>query len=329
MRVARRTVVIKGVEQHFHVVSRVVDRRKIFGEAEKEQFYRLMRNQEAFSGIQILGYCLMGNHFHLLLRVPAAPVSLNEHEVIKRLRCIYSDVQMDQIRLQLEEWRKEGNQKQIDDFFDKVRARMYDLSDFVKDLKQRFSTWYNQANERKGTLWEERFKSVLVEGSGRALMRVMAYIDLNPVRAGIAQAAASYSWSSFSEAVKGNQRAREGLLYVVSAAEICPENRYSDWKTQFQKYSDYLSLKLSRQKNPMNYPQNADQSDNPIHDRGVPDHLFEKQRYLIEGLILGSYEFIQDHYNKKKRYLCQSRKYLCWPAPGEGCTGLHTYRQIH
>ena len=43
---------------------------------------------------------------------------------------------------------------------------MHDLSEFMKTLKQRFSIWYNRNHDKRlGTLWTERFKSVLVEGS--------------------------------------------------------------------------------------------------------------------------------------------------------------------
>ncbi|MGE3312392.1 MAG: transposase, partial [Limisphaerales bacterium] len=63
-------------------------------------------------------------------------------------------------------------------------ARMYDVSAFMKLVKQRFTQWYNRRVGRKGTLWEDRFRSVLVEGAGDALVTMAAYIDLNPVRAG-------------------------------------------------------------------------------------------------------------------------------------------------
>ncbi|MGA1658363.1 MAG: transposase, partial [Ilumatobacteraceae bacterium] len=63
--------------------------------------------------------------------------------------------------------------------------RMGDVSEFIKLLKQRFTQWYNRRNARKGTLWEDRFKSVLVEGEGDALVTMAAYIELNPVRAGM------------------------------------------------------------------------------------------------------------------------------------------------
>lgn len=50
---------------------------------------------------------------------------------------------------------------------------------FVRELKQRFTRRYHRANNRKGTLWEDRYKSVLVEGSEQALLPMAAYIDLN------------------------------------------------------------------------------------------------------------------------------------------------------
>ena len=54
----------------YHVISRVVDRRFVLGTEEKEKFRTLMRMQENFTGCRALSYCLMDNHFHLLLEVP-------------------------------------------------------------------------------------------------------------------------------------------------------------------------------------------------------------------------------------------------------------------
>ncbi len=71
----------------------------------------------------------------------------------------------------------------------------------MKLLKQRFSQWHNARNARKGTLWEERFRSVLVDGAGEALLTMAAYIDLNPVRAGIVQDPKDYRWSGYGEAL--------------------------------------------------------------------------------------------------------------------------------
>jgi putative transposase len=87
----------------------------------------------------------------------------------------------------------------------------------MKLLKQRFTQWYNGRTGRKGTLWEERFKSVLVEGLGQGLSAMAAYIDLNPVRAGLVKDPKDYRWSGYGEAMAGKKIARLGLQRVVQA----------------------------------------------------------------------------------------------------------------
>ena len=56
---------------------------------------------------------------------------------------------------------------------ERIQRRFCDLSLFVKEVKERFSRWFNKRRERRGTLWMDRFKSVLVEGRGEPL-RAMA-----------------------------------------------------------------------------------------------------------------------------------------------------------
>lgn len=57
----------------YHLISRVVDRRFVFGDGEREHFRMLMRMVENFSGCRVLSYCIMSNHFHILLEVPPMP----------------------------------------------------------------------------------------------------------------------------------------------------------------------------------------------------------------------------------------------------------------
>lgn len=72
----------------YHCVSRVVDRRFAFGDAEREQFRMFMRMQENFSGCRVLTYCVMSNHFHLLLEVPPMPEGgISDAELLRRIAC--------------------------------------------------------------------------------------------------------------------------------------------------------------------------------------------------------------------------------------------------
>jgi hypothetical protein len=99
--------------------------------------------------------------------------------------------------------------------------RMHDLGHCMKTLLGRYTRWFNGQHQRTGTLWEGRFKSVLVE-EGVAARTMAAYIDLNPVRAGMVADPAEYRWSSYGEAMgggaKGNgAKARGGLVRALGA----------------------------------------------------------------------------------------------------------------
>jgi len=93
---------------------------------------------------------------------------------------------------------------------------MCDVSPFMKLFKQRFSIWFNRTHERRGTLWSERFKSVIVEGRGNVLSTMAAYIDLNPVRAGMVGDPKDYRFCGYTEALRGNKGAQAGIVSVVT-----------------------------------------------------------------------------------------------------------------
>src|SRR5271165_3458570 len=181
---------IKAEGQSFyHCVSRVVDRQFIFqtadhGSPEAERFVLLMRRLEAFSGVRVLTYSLMSNHFHLLCEVPQAQ-ELSEAELLERIQAGYGPARRQALDQQLAHLRQEPDgADQIQRLLQPYRNRLFDLSIFIKELKGRFAERYNRRHGRYGVLWAERFKCVLLEG-GEALAAVAAYIELNPVRAGL------------------------------------------------------------------------------------------------------------------------------------------------
>ena len=142
----------------YHCISRVVDRQFILGAQEKDMFVKMMREYEAFCGVRVLAYCIMSNHFHLLVEVPpkkkGAAVELSDAEFLARLKPIYSKIYYRGIEQMLEKFRKDGADAAVVELKEKFTGRMHDLSEFMKGLKQRFTQWYNGANGRCGTLWE-------------------------------------------------------------------------------------------------------------------------------------------------------------------------------
>ena len=197
----------------YHVVSRIVDRNFRLDDGEKEIFRRMMRKAETFSGVRVLTYSILSNHFHLLVEVPERG-EVGEAELLHRMTALYGkDYAAGKVR-QWREWRDGGAATLAEAEQERLRARMGDVSAFIKTLKQRYSMSYNARYKRTGTLWEERFKSVLVENGENAKAAVAAYIDLNPVRAKIVKDPKDYRWSGYGEACGGGAAARAGLIAV-------------------------------------------------------------------------------------------------------------------
>jgi len=70
------------------------------------------------------------------------------------------------------------------------------MSLMMQSVGRTYVRYFNKRHNRSGTLWEGRYKSSLIDSEGY-LLTCMAYIDLNPVRAGLAESAEDFSWSSY------------------------------------------------------------------------------------------------------------------------------------
>ncbi|MBL9131253.1 MAG: transposase, partial [Verrucomicrobiaceae bacterium] len=220
----RRRVLGKGpLESYcYHVMSRTCGGEVFFDDVEKEALRRVMWRMAEFSGIKIVTYCLMGNHFHLLAEVPHRATWLHRFEgpdgeakLLDHLRILYSKTYTGLLREELADLRSRGMESLAQQKLEAIKRRFCDLSLFVKEVKERFSRWFNKRRGRKGTLWMDRFKSVLVEGKGEALRTMAAYIDLNPVRAGLVSDPKDYRWSGYAEALSGSRRAQRGLCKAI------------------------------------------------------------------------------------------------------------------
>ena len=91
-------------------------------------------------------------------------------------------------------------------------------------------------------MWEERFKSILVQGKRNALSAIAAYIDLNAVRAGIVNDPKDYRFCGYAEAVAGSPRARQGLVAIMAA-----RGQSQRWKTTSAEYRKLVYLAGSTQ----------------------------------------------------------------------------------
>ncbi|MDQ8209883.1 transposase, partial [Coraliomargarita sp. SDUM461003] len=113
--------------------------------------------------------CVMSNHFHVLLRVPDRQ-QVDDAELMRRYQVLYpkpTKYQADSVKVLRSHLQADSEEAQ--QLRAKLLARMGDVSEYMKAVKQRFSVWFNRNHKRYGTLWADRFKSVLVEGHGNPL----------------------------------------------------------------------------------------------------------------------------------------------------------------
>ncbi|NBB80476.1 MAG: transposase [Verrucomicrobia bacterium] len=197
-------------------MSRIVGGQMLLSKREKEVLRKMLWQVADFSGVEVLTYAIMTNHFHVLVRVPEKDRAVSDAELLRRFKVLYpkpTKYQTASFR-RLETALREGTEDAAA-VRAQLLARMHDLSEFMKTLKQRFSIWYNRNHDgRLGTLWMDRFKSVLVQGAGNPLQTMAAYIDLNPVRAGLVEDPKDYRWCGYAEAVAGSKKAQRGLEII-------------------------------------------------------------------------------------------------------------------
>ena len=198
-------------EAFYHVVSRIANKAFLLNNDEKKRvFVNMMHRAADFSGVDVVTYVVMDNHFHLCVRVPRREGEVPESEVLRRVGVLYGEDRRATLEKRLAGFKEEGDDTAIAAELEKLRARMGDLSEFMKTFKQRVSQWYNSNYSHEGTLWSGRFKSVLVE-DGRYLRNLEAYIHGNPIRAGLVTRAADYEWSAPAQPPKAMPEQRRVL----------------------------------------------------------------------------------------------------------------------
>ena len=336
----------------YHVTSRVVHRQFLFQAEEKEHFRMLMRMCERFSGCRINSYCVMTNHFHLLLEVPPPPLEgefgIPEKELIYRLGGLYSRAYVAGVQAEILEARtlaegkredfsrlsqadqkksKAFGREQLAAIFERYTKRMHNLSEFMRALLQRFTRWFNKRHGLRGTLWEDRFHSVIVE-CGFTSRTMAAYLDLNPVRAGICKDPADYRWSSYGEAVgggRGANKAQSGLVRALRGHEGHPGTSRAWAQGGISK--EYRKLLLT---NGSEQKETCSDGRKRVHRRGMNRKVAEKEkaalekadandlkiaqvvqckvRYFKDGAVLGSKKFVNDFFESQRYRFSLKRK---------------------
>jgi putative transposase len=162
-----------------------------------------------------------------------------------------------------------------------------------------------------GALWAERFKSVLLEG-GEALAAVAAYIDLNPVRAGLCVDPRDYRYCGYGEALgKGYSLARDGIRTILGQPKTV------SWKGVSCQYRKYLfvqgSLNTKANKPVFDLPTAQMVVDEQKGELSLPERLRCRIRYFTDGVIVGSQAFVESHFSTLKAKLGYKRQHSGTP----------------
>ena len=271
-------IVIDDEQTVYHVISRTALDGYPLGDVEKDFFVDLIRRLSGIYFTEVLGFCVMGNHFHLLVRM-LPKSTIEDGEIRQRFERSY------------------GKERHLTaGQIPMLRHKWCSISEFVKEIKQTFSRFYNKRHGRKGFLWGERFKSVIVE-NGDTLINCLAYIDLNPIRAGIVQRPEQYRWSSLGYHVQQNNKGS-----VLSLDFGLKEFGKMNKKERLRRYREYVyeAGALDTDKGGKIEAKIIDQEKKQNFELTRIDRFRYRSRYFTDSGIIGSKEYVQKNFQRFK-----------------------------
>jgi REP element-mobilizing transposase RayT len=230
---ARSQIVVENVVGVYHCITRCVRRAFLCGDDRysgknydhRKKFIR-RRLQELASvfGIDICGYAVMSNHLHVVLRVrPDLAQEWSDDEVALRWRLLFLP------RDETTGEKVEPEQHDLDritsdpDYVAMLRDRLTSLSWFMRCLNEPIAREANREDKCTGRFWEGRFRSVALLDEA-ALLACSAYVDLNPVRAGIADTPEESQYTSVFDRIQSlrtalSESARDDNFEVEDSAQ--------------------------------------------------------------------------------------------------------------
>jgi putative transposase len=155
----------------YHLCSRVAGSPNWFPfdePAARQKLYDILRFYLRVYFCDTAGFCIMSNHYHLLVRFLAFR-KLDDSELLQRAKLLY---RRPQAKLRTKRQRKRFNE------------RLFDVSELMRNVQMAYAKWYNLNHNRRGAFWAERFKSVLLQDQ-QAVLNALLYVELNPLRAGL------------------------------------------------------------------------------------------------------------------------------------------------
>ena len=223
-----------------HVMNRVVRRCFLLGDDpvtgknydhRKEWIEELLIRFAANFGIDLLGFAILSNHFHLILRSrPDVVATWDDAEVARRWLMLCP------VRKTADRQPEEPNEPEIDMLRNDpqklaaIRSRLSDIGWWMRLLCQQIATRANHDDKEVGKFWQARFKAVRLLDE-QALLACAAYVDLNPIRAAMAQTLETSDYTSVQRRIQTLQAkpVAPGPIIKPSASQpavVAPATRH-------------------------------------------------------------------------------------------------------
>ena len=274
-------MVINDETTVYHVMSRTALDGFPLGDIEKDFMIDLIKRYAGLYFVEILGVCIMGNHFHLLVKM-LPEYKFSDKEIKKRFVDFY------------------GNQRLFaDGLIPSLRQKLSSLSEFIREIKVGFTRFYNRRHNRRGYFWGDRFKSVIVE-NGETLINCLAYIDLNPLRAGLVERPEAYRWNSLGYHLQTNNRDN-----FLSTDFGLKEFNVKSKKERIRRYRRYVyeagALNRLGKGKVKVIDDKAIEKERKREFEISRNHRFRyRTRYFIDSGVIGSKEFVSKNYLRFK-----------------------------
>ncbi len=195
--------------RYYHLISRCVRRAFLCGEdAYTKQSYEHRRQWmvdrirflTSIFAIDVAAYAVMSNHYHLVVYVDESEaMAWSDEEVCERWHKLYHNHPLVE-RLQKGQSSCQAEIDKANEIINKWRMRLADLSWLMRNLNEYIARKANQEDNCKGRFWEGRFKSQALLDE-KAVLACMAYVDLNPIRANMADSVQSAEYTSIFERI--------------------------------------------------------------------------------------------------------------------------------
>ena len=261
-------------------------------------------------------------------RRPPVGFMLDDAEMLARLRYLYSGKQVDDIAEEWARMRRNGLGNLVDERKRRYCRRMYNLSQYLKTLKEKVSMWYNDTYGHEGCLWQGRFYSGVVERKREVLAVVAAYVAYNPVKAGIAPSPDAWKWSSYSlaanDAGENGERCRRmyeamfgqpweevrAMLESIYADELPPGVTPEELKRWFDDYDEETADKEGR-------PARVPPTYRASQAIRVSMKVFKTGAYISAdfGFLKKVRDFLPRHFPKAGRRSVKRCRAFIWELP--------------